>query len=337
MAGGSSNRISGLGDPEAKSLYLRMAACRFARPHLEGRSVAYLEGGEPGYAPALLAGTAGPVTVLGEFDPPREPAEVGLTYQRVVLPDLPYPDGYFGAVVAFGVVEGRPEPEAVVREASRVLGEDGTLVLCTPDKQAHSNERNRRAPIHRRALYIPELRELLENHFREVRLYRIGAVTGGLVSDLEEASAGTAETAGAPAGDFVLAICGPEASAESPRLFLDKDGLAFEELEEARGETELLRTEIRQMQETEVRAFRDALALERSRASRLGRELEESQGHLEDQRARSTRLSEENSRLKAVNGRLRGRLKQIEASRTWRVLGLYRRLMKALRGSVRSG
>lgn len=280
------------------------------------------------------------MTVLSESGLDHEP---GLKHQKVVLPDLPYPDGYFGAVVAFAVVEGREEPEAVIREARRVLDGDGTLVLCTPDKQAQANDRNLGDPRHRRSLYVPELRELLEKHFREVRLYRIGAVTGGLVSELEEAGSGAAvETTGVPAGDFVLAICGSEAAGESPRLVLDGDGLAFEELAKAREEAELLEAEVRQMQETEVQAFRDALKLERERVAKLGSEMDDSRrrlgelrGRLGEAETRSKKLSEENSRLKAANGRLRKRLQRIEASRTWRVLGLYRRLMKVLRGPGR--
>lgn len=318
-----------------------MAGCRFAQPYLEGRSVAYLDGEGPGHSSPRLLEEAGSVTVLHESDSYPGPTDKKVSHQRVMLPDLPYPDGYFGAVVAFGAVEGRRDPEAVIREARRVLGEEGTLVLCTPDKQSYANDHNLRDPRHRRTLYVPELRELLEKHFREVRLYRIGAVTGGLVSGLEEEdSSMPVETTGVPAGDFVLAVCGPEAAKESPRLILDRDGLAFEELEEAREEAELLRDEIRQMQQTEVQSFRDALKLERERVSRLGSDLEDSQrrlgelkDQLEDRAAQSKRLSHENATLKARNGRLRERLRRIEASRTWRALSLYRRLRATLRGS----
>lgn len=328
-----------------QSAYLRMAGCRFAQPYLEGRSVAYLEGEEPGHVSPRLIEASGSLTILHESDSYPGPADKEVRHQRVMLPDLPYPDGYFGAVVAFGVVEGRKDPGALIREVARVLGEEGTLLLCTPDKQAYSNDRNLRDPGHRRTLHVPELRQLLEEHFRGVRLYRAGAVAGGLVSELEEGvSSGPVETSGVPAGDFILAICGAEEAGEGPRLTLDEEGLAFEELEEARQEAELLRAEIRQMQQTEVQSFRDALKLERERVSRLGSDLENSQrrlgelqGRLEDREASSKRLSDENAGLKARDGRLREHLRQIEESRTWRMLGLYRRLREALRGTDGQG
>lgn len=330
----------------AESAYVKLALERLALSHLKGRSVAYIEGGAPPRPGPRLIDAADAVTVLHESDESdesagTEDAEAKVNRQRVMLPHLPYPDGYFGAVVMLGALEEGGEPEALIRETRRVLAEAGTLVLGTPDKQAYANDRNLRDPEHRRTLYVPELRELLERNFREVRLYRTGAVAGGLVTDLEEVATNvTVDATDSQMGDYVLAVCGPAAEAETPCLALDEEATAFEELSEARREAELLRAEIRQMQYTEVQSFRDALKLERERVSKLGSNLGsqerlvgELEARLEDRERAAKSLLDENEALKARNGALRKRLQRIEESRTWRALGLYRRLRAFLRNS----
>lgn len=334
----------------AESAYVKLALERLALSHLKGRSVAYIEGGAPPRPGPRLIDAADAVTVLHESDESAgtEDAEAKVNRQRVMLPHLPYPDGYFGAVVMLGALEEGREPEALIRETRRVLAEAGTLVLGTPDKQAYANDRNLRDPEHRRTLYVPELRELLERNFREVRLYRTGAVAGGLVTDLEEVATNvTVDATDSQIGDYVLAVCGPKAEVETPFLVLDEEATAFEELSEARREAKLLRAEIRQMQYTEVQSFRDALKLERERVSKLGSNLGsqerlvgELEARLEDRERAAKSLLDENEALKARtgalkarNGALRKRLQRIEESRTWRALGLYRRLRAFLRNS----
>lgn len=257
-----------------ESTYLRLAVERLARPYLEGRAVAYIGDGELEEISSGLIEAAKMMTILHASDGLTGADNDKLVHQRVMLPSLPYPNGYFEAILAFGVLEGREGPEATIREIRRVLGGGGPLVLCTPDKQAYANKRNLRDPEHRRTLYEPELRELLDAHFENVRLYRAGAVAGGLVYGRGNVETSLAvDAVDARAGDHLLAICGPVAEIENPILVLGQDGLVFEELSEARRETDLLKAEIRQMQQTEVQSFQAGAGTRLSVQSRARRTL----------------------------------------------------------------
>ncbi len=273
----------------SEAAYDRLTGYGFARRYVGGKIVADIGRGEAGYGARLLAETA--ETVVGLIDLP-EAADLAspvysapnLTYRRVDLPKLPYSEGYFDVVVAFGVVENLEQPEDLVGEAKRILRQDGVLVISALDKQTNDHERS--GIDDRRQMYVPEFRELLERHFGHVRLYRQGAVAGGFVFPASEEVIGapvesarfsfTDPTLGAepPTTRSIIAVCG---DAEAPGqeeqayLLLDRDRRIFDECEERAEDVELLRGEIQRMQETEVQAFRDALKLHRSTAYVLNR------------------------------------------------------------------
>jgi hypothetical protein len=183
--------------------------------------------------------------------------------------------------VAFGVIEELEHPEELVREAKRILKQDGVLLLSAADKLTNTIERNRREADGRREKYIPQLQEILGRHFGHVQIYRQGVVAGGLVFPVS-----AEEVAGAPVevGRFsltghnfgveppttrsVIAVCSDAAQAlvdkEPPYLLLDRDGRVFDECEERAEDVELLRAEIRRMQETEVQAFVEAIKIRQS-------------------------------------------------------------------------
>jgi len=158
-----------------------------------------------------------------------------------------------------------------VREARRVLKEDGVLVVSVPDRLTDAGDGQGR-------MHVPEFREMLGRHFGHVHLYRQGAVAGGFVfpasggvtsAPVESAGFYSAEPrpgAEPPATRSVLAVCGDEAGALGemrPYLLVDRDRRALDEREERAEDVELLREEIGRMQETEVQAFVETIRVQR--------------------------------------------------------------------------
>jgi SAM-dependent methyltransferase len=269
----------------SEAAYERLTSYGFARRYVKGKIVADVGWEEIGYGSRLLAETAESVVGLTNSTEAVDLASAAysarnVSYQRVGLPDLPYSESYFDTVVAFGVVENLAHPEDLVREAKRVLKKDGVLVISALDKQTQVNDGGRgRTDGRRREMYVPEFREFLELHFGRVYVYRQGAVAGGFVFPVSDKVANapvksarfslTSPDLGAepPTTRSVIAVCtdaeelGQE---EQPYLLLDRDRRVFDECEEHAEDVELMRSEIRRMQETEVQAFLDALRVQQS-------------------------------------------------------------------------
>lgn len=268
----------------SEAAYDRLTRYRFAQRHVRGKIVANIGWEEIGYGSRLLAGTAKSVTGLTNSPEAVDLASTvhsapNVRYQGTSLPELPYSEGYFDVVVAFGVVENLRHPEDLVREAKRVLKKDGVLVISALDKRTHANDRDRGGIDGRRKMYVPEFRELLERHFGHVHIYRQGAVAGGFVFPASEEVTGTPVeiarfslanpylSVEPPTTRSVMAVCSDAEALgqeEQPYLLLDRDRGVFDECEDHAEDVELMRGEIRRMQETEVQAFLERITLRRS-------------------------------------------------------------------------
>ena len=275
----------------SEGVYDLLTGYAFARRYVGGKTVADIGWEEIGYGSRLLAETARSVAGLANSSEAVKRASAvysapNVSYQKIDLPKLPHSEGHFDVVVALGVIENLEHPEDLVRELKRVLKRDGILVISTPDKQAYANDRE--SVDGRREMYIPEFREMLERNFGQVRVYRQGAVAGGFVFPAsEEVTGAPLESArfslaspdlgmDLPTTRSVIAVCGDAETPvqeEQPYLLLDRDRRVFDECEEHAEDVELMRGEIRQMQETEVQAFVDALRVQQSLALVLRRYL----------------------------------------------------------------
>jgi SAM-dependent methyltransferase len=269
--------------------YDRLTGYGFARRYVAGKTVADIGWEEIGRGSRLLAESAESVTGLISYPEAAELASAvypssNVSYRSVDLSELPYAEGHFDVVAAFGVVENLEHPENFVTEIKRVLTADGVLIISALDKQANTNYRG--GVSGGRGMYVLEFRELLERHFGRVHLYRQGAVAGGIVFPASEGvTAAPVEsirfslrspsvTAEPPTTRSVVAVCSDAEAIgqeERPYLLLDSDRRVFYECEERAEDVELLRGEIQRMQETEVQAFRDALKLHRSTAYVINR------------------------------------------------------------------
>ena len=299
----------------------------------------------------------GSVTAVAESSEALERARIlypapNLDYREADLPRLPYPREHFGAVVAFGLIEKTRDPETTVAEMKRVLEQEGTLILSTPDKQVNSIERSP-ASLYTGELYIPELLEMLERHFDNVHLYRQGSVSGSLIfredvaannqindpviESTDFSSTVSVPTPGFPETRFVLAVCSnsemPPPPDEQPYLLLDDERLVFEEHGDLREDVQLLREEIRRLQETEVQAFRDATRLRGSEIAYLTirlKRLEERELRLKKLEEGELRFKRQIETLHAQNNALKEHLRSVVSSRTWRLFGPYRSLRAML-------
>jgi len=309
--------------------YDRLIGYAFARRYVAGKVVANLGWEEVGYGSCLLTETAESVAGLTNSTEALDLARTAYPapnaeYKRADFPELPYPEGYFDVVVAFGVVEHLEQPETLVRETRRVLKQDGVLVIAVPDRRVLVEEGDR--VDHRRGMYVSQFRELLEQHFERVLVYRQGAVAGGFIfPDAREIDATSVESAplslavprvGAepPTTRSVVAVCGATEvlEREKPHLVLDRDRRVFDECEDRAEDVELLREEIRRMQETEVQAFQDSLKLHRTEIAYL--------------RARIRRSDAQIHGLKNQIRSLKNHIRDMENSTTWRIFEPYRRL-----------
>jgi SAM-dependent methyltransferase len=275
-------RSEQLAHVSSEAAYDRLTGYAFARRYVRGKVVADVGWEEIGYGSRLLAETAESVAGIANSPEAIDLASTiysapNVSYQRAVLPELPYSKGYFDTVLTFGVIENLEHPENLVKEAKRVLKKDGVLVISALDKRALANDR--RTADGRREMYVLEFRELLERHFGYVNVYRQGAVAGGIVFPAsEEVTGALVESArpsfvnpyfGAepPITRSIIAVCGDAKTLgheEQPYLLLDRDRRVFDECEDRAEDVELMRNEIQRMQETEVQAFQTALIFGRS-------------------------------------------------------------------------
>jgi SAM-dependent methyltransferase len=316
---------------ELENLYNRLAGYRFAQRYVGGKSVVDICWEEVGFGTNILAETARSVEGLTNSLGASEPASTSYpdpnaSYREAILPELPYPANHFDVAVVFEVLENLGRPEDLMEEMKRVLKRDGLLVIYTPDKQTYSTERGHRDPGHQ--MYVPEFQELLERHFEHVYMYRQGIVAGSLIfRDSEEVASASVESArfsstnpyfsaDPPKTRFVIAVCSdvevPGQEDNRPYLLLDRNRRIFDEHEDRSEDVELLRDEIRRMQETEVQAFQEAYHFRNSEIAYL--------------RARLDRFEAQAKHMERHMERLQSRLHEMENSTIWRLSGPYRRL-----------
>ena len=324
-------QLASLEPTKAERAYDNLTRYRFAQRYVEGKSVALISCEDVGYGDQLLIESSESVVRM-----PSSPESFGGVVQAAAIPPPPSSaDEQFDVVVAFEAVEYLEDPQGLVKEAKRILKRDGLLVISAPDKQAYYNERNYEDPAHKTAMYVSEFRRMLERHFARVSVYRQGAVAGGLIyRDSGDLSAVAVDSVSSvydklrfslepPANHFVIAVCSDvqilDLEDERAYLLLDRDRTLLDECDEYREDIRLLLDEIRQMQETEVQAFRDALIL-RNRERTF----------LESQLERVAHSETEMERLRARNSILEEYVRGIERSRTWRALGIYRSLRHKL-------
>jgi SAM-dependent methyltransferase len=319
----------------SETAYDRLVGYGFARRYVAGKIVADIGWEEVGFGSRLLAETAKSVAGLSSSTEVVDLARTAYPapnaeYEKVDLLKLPHPEDHFDVVVAFGVLENLERPEDLVGEARRVLKQDGVLITSAPDKLSLVDGYDPAGNGRRRGMYVAEFQELLEAQFGRVLVYRQGAVGGGFVFPVSGEVAGVSVESTTlaltspylskepPTTRSIMAVCSNAEAVrqEEPYLLLDRDRRVFDECEDRAEDVELLRGEIRQMQETEAQAFLDSL------------------------RIRGTEIGYLRARVRSAEAeakRLNTHIHNMQRSITWRVFEPYRRLRARIAGAKGSG
>lgn len=95
----------------------------------------------------------------------------GVMYCQGDCMDIPFPDKHFDVVVSFETLEHVDRSDKLVAEAARVLKDDGTFIVSTPNKAISSPGREvPYNPFHVREFHLHELISLLQQYFLEARI-----------------------------------------------------------------------------------------------------------------------------------------------------------------------
>lgn len=155
---------------------------------VQGADVLDIGSGE-GYGASTLAWRAR--SVVG-VDPDRASidhaasryAREGLRFFTGCAEALPFPDGSFDACVAFELIEHLQSPEAMVREARRVLRPDGLLLVSTPNVEVAPESRPEVNPYHLHTFTQDSVIETLHRWFPRVELHGQYLTTASVVRPL---------------------------------------------------------------------------------------------------------------------------------------------------------
>jgi SAM-dependent methyltransferase len=79
--------------------------------------------------------------------------------------------GPFDAVASFETIEHLDEPGRFLRAVARLLVDDGALFVSTPYRRHTLPDGRPRNPFHRQEWRTDDFKELLQGHFRSVRLF----------------------------------------------------------------------------------------------------------------------------------------------------------------------
>lgn len=143
---------------------------------VSGRRVVDVGCGE-GYGSSVLAKSAAAVVGV-DVDPDviahaeqRYGHSSNLSFRQVSTEKLPFEDATFDVAVCFEVIEHLESPKTLLPELARIAGDDGVLIISTPNKRLYSDERSFRNEFHLHEFYIEEFRDFLLSQFENVRFF----------------------------------------------------------------------------------------------------------------------------------------------------------------------
>jgi GT2 family glycosyltransferase/SAM-dependent methyltransferase len=198
--------------PDVQVIYEHFHRYMWAAAQVDGQRVLDLGSGE-GFGSAMLSESAAHVTGIDIEERTVEHSRLNysagnLDFDVGSALDLSrYEDGAFDAVVAFEIIEHVEDHDRVLGEVARVLGDDGVLMMSTPDRRAYSEVTGQTNPFHTREMALEEFLSFLESRFSHVACWGQRTITGSHLSVLRAPDGAGVEAA---ARDFYLERAGDE-------------------------------------------------------------------------------------------------------------------------------
>lgn len=156
--------------------YEHLHRYRFATEFVKGRKVLDLACGE-GYGSFMMSQEAGEVigvdldevTIRHAFS---KYIKENLKFIKGSITDIPIEgEKIFDVIVCFEALEHIEEHDELMKEVKRLLKEDGTFIVSTPNKYVYSDKADYQNPYHLRELYFDEFKTLLNNNFKNTLIY----------------------------------------------------------------------------------------------------------------------------------------------------------------------
>jgi O-antigen biosynthesis protein len=184
--------------PDIQVVYEHLHRYLWAARLVDGRRVLDLGSGE-GFGSAILADRSSAVVGIDIDELTVEHSRLNygapnLEFSVGTALDLTkFEAGSFGAVVAFEVIEHVREQEQVLGEIARLLGDDGIVIISTPDRPVYDAANAQPNPFHQRELTLDEFTRLLATEFPNVASWGQRTITGSHLSQLKAAGQSSGE------------------------------------------------------------------------------------------------------------------------------------------------
>jgi ubiquinone/menaquinone biosynthesis C-methylase UbiE len=98
--------------------------------------------------------------------------------------NMPFEKGEFDVVISFETLEHlvKKDQESFLVDITRVLKEDGLLIISTPNKKKYSDDAGYSNPYHFEEFYKADFELFLQNHFNQVIIFNQQIVAGSIIT-----------------------------------------------------------------------------------------------------------------------------------------------------------
>jgi GT2 family glycosyltransferase/glycosyltransferase involved in cell wall biosynthesis/SAM-dependent methyltransferase len=157
----------------------------FAAPFCSGKTVLDVACGE-GYGTNLISMFATSVVGVDTDEPTiafahRNHGAEHIQFVCARAQQIPLSDKRFDIIVSFETLEHFSEHDEFLKETSRLLKEDGLLIISSPNKNIYTIKNNYNNPFHKKELDLSQFNHLLKSQFKNVDLFAQRQTCGSVI------------------------------------------------------------------------------------------------------------------------------------------------------------